>query len=314
MQDFLEHCDKMYYAGTPCISDDQYDSLREAYSKEGVGASTSDSAIPHLFRMYSLQKFYEGEDTPPIVNSNLIKTFKLDGAAIDLLYNEGKLIRALTRGDGIKGEDITDKILALSCVPSQIRNPNLLQVTGEIVASKDIPNSRNYASGALNLKSVDEFLERTVHFYAYGLNGEEVCPSYVSDLLLLEENGFDTVLTLELDKPLPYPTDGIVVRVDNNQLFQEMGYTSKHPRGAWAIKERSEGVETTLLDVIWQVGKSGKVTPVALLEPIEIEGAVVSRATLNNIGFIQGLDLSIGDKILVERAGGIIPRIISKVS
>ncbi len=312
MIEFLKACDRAYYNSKPIISDSQYDALRETYPKEDVGTVAGDSAVPHLFRMYSLQKFYEGEDSPPIVQGDKITTYKLDGAAVSILYMDGKLVRACTRGDGIKGQDITDKILALENVPNEIRNKAVIQVKGEVVASKDIPNSRNYASGALNLKTVDEFLERSVYFYAYDLEGEETCLSYAQDLFLLEENGFNTVLTLDIDKSIPFPTDGLVVRVNNNQIFEEMGYTSKHPRGAWALKERSEGVETTLIDVIWQVGKSGKVTPVAILAPVDIDGAVVQRATLNNIGFIKGLDLSIGDKVLVERAGGIIPRIISK--
>lgn len=314
MEEFIEQCKRSYHEGDPIISDEQFDVLVEKYGEKGVGHSTSDSATPHLFRMYSLQKFYGGEDQPPIVNGNKVSTYKLDGAAVDLLYNKGKLIRALTRGDGFKGEDITDKILQLDSVPNTLRDPNIRQVIGEIVASKDIPNSRNYAAGALNLKSVDEFLERAVHFYAYGLHTDTPCNTYAQDMFLLEENSFNTVLSLDIDKPIPFPNDGIVVRVNSNNVFEDMGHTAKHPRGAWALKERSEGLETTLKDVIWQVGKSGKVTPVAILEPVEIDGAVVQRATLNNIGFIKGLDLSIGDKVLVERAGGIIPRIISKAS
>lgn len=315
MEDFIEHCKRKYYEGSPIISDDQFDALVERYGESGVGSITSNSAIPHLFRMYSLQKFYAGEDQPPIVTGDKVTTYKLDGAAISILYSGGKLIRALTRGDGFKGEDITDKALLMSDIPNRIMSSGVLQVIGEIVASKDIPNSRNYASGALNLGDLDEFMSRGVHFYAYGVaSNDDSTGWYSADMNSLKQQGFNTVMDLPTDKPIPYPNDGIVVRVKANKIYQDMGFTSKHPRGAWALKVRSKGVETILLDVIWQVGKSGKVTPVALLEPVDIEGAVVKRATLNNIGFIKGLELSIGDTVLVERAGGIIPRIISKAS
>ncbi len=121
--------------------------------------------------------------------------------------------------------------------------------------------------------------------------------------------GFNTVASFETDE---YPQDGKVYRIDDNKTYEEMGYTSKHPRGAFAVKKRTEGIKTILLRVDWEVGKSGKVTPVAILDKVNIDGAEVSRATLNNPGFIEALDLHIGDAVMVERAGGIIPRIIKK--
>jgi DNA ligase (NAD+) len=123
--------------------------------------------------------------------------------------------------------------------------------------------------------------------------------------------GFNTVFEDSLHKI--YPTDGIVFRVNNNEVFEGLGYTAKHPRGAYAKKTRGECVETVLLEVEWQVGKSGKVTPVAILEPVLVGDALVSRATLNNPGFIQALDLQIGDRVAVRRAGMIIPEIVHKV-
>ncbi len=128
---------------------------------------------------------------------------------------------------------------------------------------------------------------------------------------VLKQLGFNTVLEPELAKI--YPSDGIVVRLNNNHQFEQLGYTSKHPRGAYARKVRAEHVETTLLDVEWQVGKSGKVTPIAILEPVYIGDALVSRATLNNPGFIEQLDLQLGDRVAVIRAGEIIPCILHKV-
>jgi DNA ligase (NAD+) len=127
----------------------------------------------------------------------------------------------------------------------------------------------------------------------------------------LQAYGFGVINEADLDKI--FPCDGVVFRVNDNKQFFEMGYTAKHPRGAYAKKERAAHVETTLLSVEWQVGKSGKVTPVAILEPVYIGDALVSRATLNNPGFIEMLDLRIGDRVAIIRSGEIIPCILHKV-
>jgi DNA ligase (NAD+) len=128
---------------------------------------------------------------------------------------------------------------------------------------------------------------------------------------ILTEFGFITVMTPGLEDK--YPTDGIVFRLDNNVAFNDLGFTDKFPRGAYAHKEEQESVQTTLLDVIWNTGKSGKVTPIAILEPVMVGDAKVSRATLNNIEYIEALDLEIGCKVEVVRAGEIIPKIIGRV-
>lgn len=311
MNKYLELCKKAYYNGYPIISDSQYDELERIYGTQPVGYSVSKSAVPHTFRMYSLQKVFEGEDEAPFQEGSSCVTPKMDGAAISLLYNEeGKLVLGLTRGDGIKGEDITDKMLALEQVPNYMDTEgSIKQVTGEVVLPRKILNARNKASGALNLKSVDEFLERGCTFVAYGLSPVSEHGRYSYDMKYLAGQGFTTVLDSGLDI---FPQDGKVVRLDKNGHYLREGFTSKHPRGAYAIKKRFQGVETTILDVIWQVGKSGKVTPVAILEPIVIDGATVSKATLNNIGFINNLGIEIGDSVKVERAGGIIPHIICR--
>ena len=128
---------------------------------------------------------------------------------------------------------------------------------------------------------------------------------------MLKQWGFNVITEENLDKI--FPCDGVVFRVNDNKLFEELGYTAKHPRGAYAKKERQAYVETKLVEVEWQVGKSGKVTPVAIIEPVNIDGKVVTRATLNNPGFIEALDLRIGDTIAVRLAGMIIPEIVHKV-
>jgi NAD-dependent DNA ligase len=179
------------------------------------------------------------------------------------------------------------------------------------VAPKTVENARNYAAGALNLKSVDEFKTRAVEFFAYNLQSEFKSSLYDEDMLTLKKMEFNVITDKELDKV--YPSDGLVFRINDNVLFENLGYTSKHPRGAYALKERAEHVETILLDVEWSVGKTGKVVPTAVLEPVYIGDALVSRATLNNPGFIAALGLRKGDKVAIVRAGEIIPCILHKV-
>jgi DNA ligase (NAD+) len=228
-----------------------------------------------------------------------------------LLYVGGQLVQALTRGDGVEGQLITDKLLSsTSLVPHTILSKKIVQITGEIVAPNHIPNARNYAAGSLNLKNADEFATRAISFFAYNVS-PNFHDTYDKDMVHLKMLGFNTVQETDLEKI--YPTDGVVFRLNNNKKFEELGYTSKHPRGAYARKERADHVETKLLDVEWQVGKSGKVTPVAILEPVLIGDAMVSRATLNNPGFIEALGLEIGDTVAVVRSGEIIPCILHKV-
>lgn len=312
LEQFLNTASRAYYAGQPIISDEQFDRLADSCGYARVGAQVQGNTAKHLYQMYSLQKYYTDEGKRPLEGyTNLAMSVKLDGAAISLLYVNGELAQALTRGDGVEGQVITDKILAHSgLVPHTIDVPGVYQITGEIVAPKHIENARNYAAGALNLKDLAEFKTRAISFFAYGIQ-PSITPSYSDDLKQLKKLGFQVINEPELDKI--YPCDGIVFRVDSNPEFYSMGYTAKHPRGAYAKKERAPHVETKLLGVEWQVGKSGKVTPVAILEPVLIGDAMVSRATLNNPGFIEMLDLRIGDTVAVIRSGEIIPCILHKV-
>ena len=313
IEQYLDSASKAYYAGSPFISDEQFDRLAESVGYNAVGAKQNDKVEKHLYQMYSLQKYYEdeGKNQPLEGVRDVVTSIKLDGAAISLLYVDGHLVRALTRGDGVEGQIITDKILSNpTLAPAEVSRKDVFQVTGEIVAPLNIDNARNYAAGALNLKDTNEFKTRALSFFAYN-----VFPStnsnYREDMAELKSLGFNTVQENDLEHI--YPNDGVVFRVNNNKLFEEMGYTSKHPRGAYAKKIRAAHVETKLLDVEWQVGKSGKVTPVAILEPVYIGDALVSRATLNNPGFIEMLDLQIGDTVAIIRAGEIIPCVLHKV-
>ena len=309
MRDFLEKASLAYYSGCPIISDAEFDSLVAKYSYDQVGHVVTDG-VPHLYRMYSLQKVFSLDDisTP---NAEYVCTPKLDGAAVSLLYVNKQFALGLTRGDGNLGRDITDKLALL--VPPTISIRGEVQITGEIVCPSNVTNARNVASGSLNLKDIKEFEARAENlvFVAYDLNKSGLdYDQYTTILKALADQGFNAVNTFDASN---YPTDGWVYRINNQKSFNKMGYTAHHPRGAFALKEQKEGVHTELLDVVWQVGKSGVVSPVAILSPVEVEGAIVSRATLHNIEYIRSLELEIGCTVEVIRSGEIIPRILRRV-
>lgn len=305
MKEFLDKACTMYYEGYPILSDDEFDMLADKHQYNAVGYKVTD-AVPHTYRMYSLKKCFDLDDAPLNIKA-CIETPKLDGAAVSLLYVEGLLQLALTRGDGIQGRDITDKMRLL--VPEEISITNLVQITGEVVAPSSVPNSRNFASGSLGLNDLEEFATRPLAFVAYGQE-KVVNRNFDATLEGLERMGFNTALSFDCTD---YPTDGIVYRLRDNFEFENIGHTSNHPRGAFALKEQKMGEITTLIDVVWQLGKSGVVSPVGILDPIEIGGATVSRATLHNIEYIRDLDLEIGCQVEVIRSGEIIPRIVRRV-
>jgi DNA ligase (NAD+) len=307
MRYFLEKAAAMYYNGSPIISDEEFDALASQYNFQQVGHQVTDG-IPHLYKMYSLQKVFNLEDAP-IPTTPCVRTPKLDGAAVSLMYINGHLAQALTRGDGNLGRDITLKMEEL--VPSVIGILDKVQITGEVVAPDTIPNPRNFAAGSLNLKDMDEFRTRSkqLKFVAYDI--QRVDYATLSDAMeCLAHFGFDVITRFDATG---YPTDGEVFRVDNYEAFYGMGFTAHHPRGAFALKEKKEGVTTELLDVVWQVGKSGVVSPVAILRPVEVGDALVSRATLHNIEYIRSLGLEIGCQVEIIRSGEIIPRIVRRV-
>jgi len=310
LEEFLDKASKAYYTGKPFISDSEFDSLSDKADYDKIGANDAEKSVEvkHYNRMYSLRKVFD--ESPPISNGVVVSS-KLDGAAISILFVGGNLVLAATRGNGTVGRDITNKIRYL--VPNKIdaADNSVIQITGEVVAKKEIENARNYASGALNLKDEKEFLTRELIFVAY-----DVYPftkdTYTEELHVLSSYGFNTVIDQSWDE---YPHDGVVVRDDSNKEFIKKGFTDKFPRGSYAIKQSSdvEVKETVLLEVTWQVGGSGKVTPVAKFETIVLGDANVSKATLHNVGFIEQHDLNIGDTLLVTRSGGIIPKVIGKL-
>ena len=319
--DFLKEASMAYYTGEPFLSDAEFDTLAASVNFKDVGYQSQNNRIPHINRMYSLQKVFENEhDTKnPLkeYKGKLAWTPKLDGAAVSLTYFRGRLVGALTRGDGKKGLDILGNMEHL--VPKEfdflkIIDPigttrPYLQITGEVVAPKTIKNARNYAAGALNLKDYGEFINRDIEFIAYGVQPFNY-PTWTEEMEALRECGFRVITQDEWHE---YPTDGMVCRIDDQHEFENWGYTSHHPRAAYALKRIQKGVETTLIDVSWQVGKSGVVSPVGILDPIEIDGAVISKATLHNMAYIDGLNLEIGCRVEVIRSGEIIPRIVRRV-
>jgi|TARA_R110002033_G_scaffold5980_2_gene24449 DNA ligase (NAD+) len=305
MREFLDLASKLYYEGYPLLSDAEFDLLADKHNYTKVGYEVTD-AVPHTYQMYSLQKCFDITKAP-IDTLACIVSPKLDGAAVSILYVNGELRLALTRGDGILGRDITDKMKYL--VPNHIKYSGLVQITGEVVAPSSIPNARNYASGSLGLKDLEEFKTRNLAFVAY--DSSNLYGNYSEEMnWLCHGCNFNVVTEFDCSR---YPTDGTVYKLWDGNRFRELGYTSKHPRGAFALKEQAEGVETTLVDVVWQLGKSGVVSPVAILDPILIGDATVSRATLHNIEYIRDLNLEIGCSVEVIRSGEIIPRVVRRL-
>jgi DNA ligase (NAD+) len=309
LENLIKTAKEAYYQGSPIMSDEIFDHLVTLVTEESIGYKSSyERRYKHLFPLFSLQKVIQNVDSAPDWGgADFITTAKLDGAAISILYGGGEIQKALTRGDGIEGLDITPLIKTL--VPNKINYKEVVQISGEVVAPKEIPNARNYAAGALNLKDSKEFATRELSFVAHGVS-PYITDNYVSDMREISNLGFDTAIDSDYTE---FPHDGLVFRVAVNKVFDEQGYTSHHPRGAYALKKQETGVITVLQDVTWQVGKSGAVSPVAHFEPIDIEGATVSKATLHNKSIIEALNLELGCKIEVIRAGKIIPQVVRRV-
>jgi DNA ligase (NAD+) len=275
---------------------------------------------------------------------------KIDGLSINLFYENGTLLWAATRGNGQEGEDVTFNLLGIAGIPKTIKNaPTTLEVRGEVYLSKAeferinlereelgeplFRNPRNAAAGTLRQLDAKIVAKRKLQAYFYGVGSWRSVSARTQSGLLewLDAHGFrvnplrevvknaDEVETLmerwRKERPkLEYDADGAVLKVNSLPLHEELGSTSRAPRWAIAYKFPAEEVATTLKAITWQVGRTGKLTPVAELEPRIIEGTEVSRATLHNPGYIQDLDLRIGDRVLVHKSGGIIPEILRVIS
>ena len=316
MKDLLDMACLAYYQdGDPILTDAQFDRLAELHNYHNVGYTPTDG-IRHTYQMYSLQKCFDILEAPfGVLGTNVVLSVKLDGAAVALTYINGKLTQALTRGDGIHGKDILDKMRLI--VPEYIQIKGIVQITGEVVAPETIENARNYAAGALNLKYLRDFMDREILFYAHGMEADgdymgdvEYGDTWQTRMEFLKDQGFNTVHTHMTDG---LPKDGLVYRINDTYDFIARGFTAKHPRGAFALKDKQKGVVTKLEDVKWQVGKSGVVSPVAILSPVKIGDATISRATLHNMDYILDLNLEIGCDVEIIRSGEIIPRVVRRV-
>lgn len=308
MKELLDKASAAYYNGNPTLSDAEFDKLSSAFGYSSVGYHEA-GGVTLPFSMTSLVNVFEGEELP-LSEFKLTHSPKLDGAAVALVYIYGELRSIITRGNGTVGKDISH-LIPVFPVPKIIPLTGIVQVTGELVAPTSVPRARNYAAGALGLKSPSAFEEREVTFVAYGLF-PFLNKSFSTDMHYLNQQvGFNTVLDFDATN---FPCDGVVYRIDDYTKFTEAGYTSHHPKGAFALKKNKQGVITTLLDVEWQVGKSGVVSPVAILEPVELDEVMISRATLHNMKYIRLLELEIGCKVNLIRAGDVIPRITGRAS
>lgn len=279
-----------------------------------------------------------------------VAELKIDGLSVNLFYEDGTLMWAATRGNGQEGEDITFNILGIPGIPKTIKNaPATLEVRGEVYLSKAefarintereqlgealFRNPRNAAAGTLRQLDAKVVAKRKLQAYFYGVGSWRSLNVKTQGGLLewLESHGFRVSPVREIVKnasevealmerwrkersKLEYDADGAVLKVNSLPLHEELGSTSRAPRWAIAYKFPAEEVATTLRDITWQVGRTGKLTPVAELEPRIIEGTEVSRATLHNPGYIEDLDLRIGDRVLVHKSGGIIPEILRVIA
>ncbi len=371
-----QHNHNYYVLNSPTISDQEFDYLlRELQDLEHAHPEAFDPNSPtqrvgsdlnnefqtvlHRRPMLSLsntynrqevQEFYEriseGLQGAPF---QICCELKFDGLSISLHYREGKLYQAVTRGDGVQGDDVTQNIRTIQSIPLQLAQgadyPDEFEIRGEVLmpwASFDrlneqralaeeplFANPRNAASGTLKSKDSRVVAQRGLDAYLYYLLGDDIpgdghfqnlqaARSWgfkVSEHLKLADNlqeVFDFIDYWDTERRnLPVATDGIVLKVNSLQQQKSLGMTAKSPRWAIAYKFQAEQACTTLRDVIYQVGRTGAVTPVAVMDPVQLAGTTVRRATLHNADVIQSLDLHMGDQVLVEKGGEIIPKIVA---
>jgi DNA ligase (NAD+) len=369
-----EHNYRYHALDQPVVSDATYDELMQALRQleaqhpelvtaesptQRVGATPSAAfaSVVHGAPMLSLENAFADEDVAAFdarareANNGheveYVAEPKLDGLAVSLTYDHGRLLRAATRGDGTTGEDITANVRTLKCVPLQLRGevPARLEVRGEVFmpiagfqklnetqAARELKlfvNPRNAAAGALRQIDPKVTASRPLDMYIYGVGAWEggALPTRHSEALqVLREWGLRTspmattvqglagllqyYARLQQQRPtLPYQIDGVVYKVDARELQERLGFVSRAPRWAVAHKFPPEEAETVLNDVEFQVGRTGALTPVARLQPVLVGGATVSNATLHNMDEILRKDIRIGDRVIVRRAGDVIPEV-----
>ncbi|MBS1534820.1 MAG: NAD-dependent DNA ligase LigA [Bacteroidetes bacterium] len=375
LRDELNLYNHQYYVlDAPTISDFEFDQklkelqlLEEKYPEffdensptQRVGGAITKNfqTVQHEYRMYSLDNSYSKDDLKDWENriqkvlGNVSLTYtcelKYDGASISITYENGKLKRAVTRGDGFQGDDVTTNIKTIKSVPLKLKGndyPEKFDIRGEIIlplagfekmnqelieiGETPYSNPRNTASGSLKLQDSAEVAKRPLDCLLYFLIGNNLpFNSQFEGLNHARAWGFkvpqETRLAQNLDEVfafidywdlhrhnLPYETDGVVIKVNSFQQQDELGYTAKSPRWAIAYKFKSEQVSTRINSIDYQVGRTGAITPVANLEPVQLAGTIVKRASLHNADQIEKLDIRLGDVVYVEKGGEIIPKIM----
>lgn len=369
-----QHNYNYYVLDNPTISDFEFDQkLKQLQDLEAhhpeffdensptqrVGGSITKNfeTVQHEYRMYSLDNSYSIEDLQDWeiriqkvlgdVPLEYTCELKYDGASISITYEKGRLVRAVTRGDGFQGDDVTNNIKTIKAVPIHLKGdfPDKFDIRGEIILpfagfekmNQDLieigetpySNPRNTASGSLKLQDSAEVAKRPLDCLLYFVIGANLpFKTQFEGLQKARDWGFKVPTQSKLAKnlsevfeyinywdkhrhELPYETDGVVIKVNNLQHQDELGFTAKSPRWAMAYKFKAEQVTTKLNSITYQVGRTGAITPVANLEPVQLAGTIVKRASLHNADQIEKLDIRIGDEVFVEKGGEIIPKIIA---
>ncbi len=333
----------------------EYIDLNSPTQRVGSDISREFQQVTHQYPMLSLGNSYSEQEVVDFMQRvekfsgeqpDYVCELKLDGTSISLTYRDGELQRAVTRGDGEKGDDVTANVRTIRSVPLKLHGnfPASFEIRGEIVMPFSVfdalnverseqgellfANPRNAASGTLKMQNSSVVASRKLDAYFYYILGENLPEDGHFGLLRLAAGwgfqisphmrkckGIQEVLLFlsEWDKKresLPFATDGVVIKVNSKRVQEELGFTAKSPRWAIAYKFKAERVSTRLLSVTFQVGRTGAVTPVANLEAVQLGGTVVKRASLHNADIIQNLDLHAGDLVYVEKGGEIIPKIV----
>lgn len=373
LRELLHKYNNLYYVqNAPVISDIEFDQLMhelidleekhpELYDpnsptqRVGSDLSKGFEQAEHRYPMLSLDNTYNEQEVRDFfqrVSGLLNEPFeiccelKYDGLSISLIYEDGKLVQAVTRGDGVKGDIVTDNVRTIKSVPLVLQKgsyPSNFEIRGEVLmpwtsfeklnAERErqeeplFANPRNAASGTLKLQNPQEVSRRQLDSYLYYLLGEQLpCDGHYENMMEAAKWGFKvsdhmkkcTTIDEVLDyinywdterKNLPVATDGIVLKVNSLRQQRNLGFKAKSPRWAIAYKFQAERQLTRLNSVSFQVGRTGAVTPVANLDPVQLSGTIVKRATLHNADIIKGLDLHVGDMVYVEKGGEIIPKI-----
>ena len=373
-QELHEHNHRYYVENQPTISDQEFDELmHELQQLEALHPEMYDANSPtqrvgsdlnsefrqvaHRYPMLSLANTYNQQEVADWYDSvrrglegedfEVCCEMKYDGLSISLTYENGRLVRGVTRGDGVNGDDVTSNVRTIRSIPLVLSGddyPQEFEIRGEILMPWKVferlnaerekaeeplfANPRNAASGTLKSQNSALVASRQLDAYLYYLLGEQVpCDGHYENLQAARRWGFKIsegmrkVRTLDEiydfinywdteRKNLPVATDGIVLKVNSQRQQRSLGFTAKSPRWAIAYKFKAERERTRLLEVTFQVGRTGAITPVANMEPVQLAGTMVKRATLNNEDFIRSFDLHIGDYVYVEKGGEIIPKIV----